>query len=60
MVIIPHFKQYLFLTQKKVDYLLFCPVVDIMMDNKNLSFNNIIEILSIKAFINNGLSNKLK
>lgn len=59
-VIIPHFKQYPLLTQKKADYLLFCSVVVIMMDNKTLSYDNIIEILSLKASINNGLSKKLK
>lgn len=59
-VVIPHFKQYSLLTQKKADYLLLCSVVDIMVSNKNLSYDNVIEILSIKASINTGLSNILK
>lgn len=59
-VIIPHFKQYSLLTQKKSDFLLFCSVVDIMVNNKSLTYDNILEILAIKASINTGLSNTLK
>jgi len=59
-IVIPHFREYALLTQKKADFLLFCSVVDLMISNKSLSRNNIIEVLCIKSSMNTGLSNILK
>ena len=59
-IIIPHFRKYALLTQKKADFLLFSSVIDLMIKAKSLSRDNIIEILSIKSSMNTGLSNILK
>ena len=58
--VIPHFLKYPLLTQKKADYLLFSSVIDLMIKNKSLNYENVIEILSIKSSMNAGLSKILK
>jgi len=58
-IIIPHFKQYPLLTQKKADFILFCSVVELMTKRKHLHYEHLVEILSIKASMNTGLSGSL-
>ena len=50
-VIIPHFDKYPLLTNKNSDYLLFKQIVLILL-NKNISNNDIQEIINIKASLN--------
>jgi hypothetical protein len=57
--IIPHFTRYSLLTQKKSDFIFFSKVVIIMTENKCLTYENIIEILSLKSCMNKGLSSTL-
>jgi hypothetical protein len=59
-VIIPHFKQYPLLTQKKADFILFSTIVNLMITEKHLHYEYLVEIMSIKASMNTGLSNSLK
>ena len=59
-VIIPHFKQYPLLTQKKADFILFSAIVNLMITKKHLHYEYLVEIMSIKASMNTGLSNSLK
>jgi len=48
-IIMPHFKKYPLLTEKKVDFELFASAVEILYNNKPLEFSNVIEILSFKS-----------
>lgn len=59
-IIIPHFEKYPLITQKKADFELFKRVVQLINDKKHLSHDGILEIVSIKASANLGLSNRLK
>ena len=58
--IIPHFKEYPLLTQKKADFILFSSIVDLMNNKKHLTEKGINDIMSIKASINKGLTGTLK
>lgn len=58
-VIIPHFHEYNFLTQKKEDFRLFCLVVDMLYNNKHKTDQGLYEILSCKASMSKGLSGSL-
>ena len=59
-ILIPHFDKYPLITQKKADYLLFKSVLDIMSRGEHLTEKRLKNIISIKASMNNGLSNSLK
>nr|QBM09687.1 hypothetical protein [Dactylella sp.] len=59
-VIIPHFDKYPLITQKRADFELFKKVVELKNQKKHLTIEGIHEIVSIKASINWGLSEKLK
>ena len=58
--IIPHFKQYPLLTQKRADFVLFSSIVELMVKGKHLDYEYLIQILSIKASMNTGISNYFK
>lgn len=58
-VIIPHFKLYPLLTQKRADFILFSSVVELMIKEKKLNYESLVKILSIKASMNKGLSDSL-
>lgn len=58
--VIPHFDRYPLLTQKRADYLLFKQVVDLVFRKDHLTSKGILDILSIKASLNLGLSDVLK
>lgn len=47
-VIIPHFRQYSLLTQKRADFILFSRAIDIIANKKHLDYDNILSILSFK------------
>lgn len=58
-IIIPHFKKYPLITQKRADFELFCKIVLLMNNKEHLTDQGIKKIISIKASINKGLSGKL-
>jgi len=55
-IIIPRFNKYPLLTQKKIDFLLFITIIELMKAKKHLTNEGLIEIISIKASMNKGLS----
>lgn len=57
--IIPHFVKYPLLSQKKSDFIIFSKVLRIMVKNKHLTYDNIIEILSLKSCMKKGISSDL-
>lgn len=59
-VIIPHFYQYPLVTQKKADYLLFKQAINLLNLNVQSDIEGIRSIISIKASMNWGLSEKLR
>jgi hypothetical protein len=59
-VIIPHFCKYPLLTQKKADFQLLEQLVELVNNKEHLTTEGIHKIISIRASINKGLSEKLK
>jgi len=59
-VIIDHFSKYPLLTQKRADYVLFKRVVDLMKRREHLTPEGLKKIVSLRAAMNNGLSEKQK
>ena len=60
-VIIPHFDLYPLITQKRADYLLFKQAVNLLLEGQaRSSIEGMHKIISIKASMNSGLSDKLK
>lgn len=59
-VIIPHFDKYPMITQKKADYLLFKQAINLLNLNVQSAIEGIRSIVSIKASMNWGLSDKLR
>jgi hypothetical protein len=58
--IFDHFKLYPLLTQKYADFLLFKKAFDIIIDKKHLILEGLHELISIRASLNKGLSERLK
>ena len=58
--VIPHFNKYPLFTQKRVDFLLMCKIIELVEEKKHLTKEGLNEILNIKAAMNLGLSDKLK
>jgi hypothetical protein len=58
--IIDHFNLYPLKTQKYVDFLLFKKAFDIIKDKKHLTIEGLQELISIRASVNKGLSERLK
>lgn len=59
-VVIPHFDKYPLITQKLGDYLLFRAVIELMKGKEHLTMEGLHKIASIKASLNNGLTDELK
>ena len=59
-VIIPHFKKYSLLTQKKVDFDLWVKIVNLIYSKKHLTPEGLAKILELKSVLNRGLSTKIK
>ena len=57
--IIPHFDKYPLLTQKRADFLLFKRVIELMNKKEHLTTVGLHEIVSIRAAMNNGLTELL-
>jgi len=48
------------LTQKRADFLLFKEVIDLMVRKEHLTSKGLLDIISLKASLNLGLSEDLK
>jgi len=59
-VIINHFEKYPLITQKRADYELFKLAYNIIINKEHLTQEGLAKIVSIKALMNKGLSEKLK
>ena len=59
-IIIPFFNKYPLITQKKVDFILFKEIVDLMSRKEHLTIEGLRKILALKASLNLGLSENLK
>lgn len=58
--IIPHFNNYPLITEKQNDFLIFKNILEIMSKKEHLRHEGLIQILSLKASLNQGLSDSLK
>ena len=59
-VILEHFDQYPLITKKQEDYLLFKQAINLIINKEHLSFTGLLKLVSIKATLNWGLSEKFK
>jgi hypothetical protein len=59
-VIIPHFMQYQLISQKRADFELFKLVAEMVYRKEHLTMEGLHKIVSIRASINNGLTENLK
>jgi hypothetical protein len=59
-VIIPFFEKYPLISKKRADYELFKQILAIINRKEHLTVEGILNIISIKASMNNGLSDNLK
>ena len=58
-VIIPFFDKYPLITQKRSDFLLFKKAVNLLKEGAHFTSEGLIKIVSLKASMNKGLSDKL-
>lgn len=58
-VIIPHFEKYPLLTQKRADFEFFKMIIELVSKKEHLNTEGLAKILSIRASMNWGLSQKL-
>ncbi len=59
-IIISHLDKYPLLTQKRADFELFRKAIYLMLDKKHLTLDGLRKIISIRAAMNWGLSDKIK
>lgn len=59
-VIIPFFKKYNLLTQKKADFVLFTQIISIIKRKDHLTTEGLQRIVNLKVNLNRGLSDNLK
>ena len=59
-VLISHFDKYPLITEKLSDYLLFKMIFNIIDKKEHLTMEGLLNIVSIKASMNKGLSSQLK
>lgn len=59
-IIIEHFDKYPLITQKQADYFLFKQAVNLISNKEHLSTTGLLKLVSIKATLNWGLSEKFK
>jgi LAGLIDADG endonuclease len=58
-VIIPHFKKYYLITQKRVDYELFSKIIEIIKNREYLTKEGLQKIVNLKTTLNLGISDSL-
>jgi len=59
-VIIPHLDKYSLLTQKQNDFILFKKIMNLIDKGEHLNKEGLNKIITLKASLNKGLSEKLK
>jgi LAGLIDADG endonuclease len=59
-IIVPHFEKYPLITQKQSDFILFNNIIELMSKGEHLNKSGLTKIISLKASLNKGLSDKLK
>lgn len=57
--VIPHFEKYPLITQKYADFILFKDIVKLISNNEHLNKEGLNKIVSLRAYLNNGLSKEL-
>jgi len=58
-IIIPHFNNYPLITQKSIDFNLWCKVIQIILNKEHLNNKGFLTILTYYASINRGISKKV-
>lgn len=58
-IIINHFDKYSLITKKQADYALFKLAYDLIKNKSHLTEKGLLELIALKAVMNNGLSNDL-
>ena len=58
-IIIPHFINYPLISKKRLDFLLWCEVIKLILKKEHLTEKGFSDILSLYASINTGVSNKV-
>lgn len=58
--VIPFFLKYPLITRKRADFIIFCKIVELMAQKEHLTLEGVQKILSLKASMNKGLTDKLK
>lgn len=59
-IVIPHFEKYPLITQKQKDFLIWKDISILICKNEHLNKEGLIKILSLKASLNKGFSDKLR
>jgi hypothetical protein len=59
-IIIPFFKKYYLITQKRIDFELFTKIIEIINRKDHLTIKGLQEIVNIKASMNKGISDNIK
>jgi len=59
-VIIPHFNSFPLFTQKRLDFILWSKIVNLMYNKEHLNEKGLQEIISLKASLNNKLPSSLQ
>lgn len=59
-IIVRHFEKYPLITKKRGDFLLFKSIIELMKNGEHLNKEGLKNIISLKAFLNRGLSKELK
>lgn len=59
-VIIPHFEKYPLITQKQSEFIIWKMIVELMSKDEHLNADGLMQIVNLKASLNNGLPDKLK
>jgi hypothetical protein len=58
-IIIPHFIKYPLLTKKRISFLLFKDIINLMYNKNHLTLEGAQSIINIKASMNNGVTKNL-
>lgn len=51
-IIIPHFLSYPLLTEKEIDFNIFCRIMDLINEKKHLNVDGIVKIINLRASMN--------
>jgi hypothetical protein len=60
LVVIDHFEKYPLLTKKRVDFELFKLAINLIKNKEHLTEEGLNKLVSIKASLNKGITDKLK